>query len=114
MAYFSSKGMFMKRFLLLALIPVSLAFFSPRAQAEFEIYHAGTPDEVRVETNPTYRIPDIYQRQLDYRDKRILLVKDLKRRQRAFVEPTNVLRNQYRQDVQDLHSSFEGDPADID
>ena len=94
----------MKRFLLLISTILLSTSFSLTAQAE--LTHAGTPDELHVETNPGFEFPDIYQRQLEYREKRLLLIEDMKERQKHFIAPSLEAQALYQKDVQALHKSI--------
>lgn len=73
--------------------------------AQAQVVHCGVPDEVRV-PNAEFEFCDIFQRQLAYREKRLLLVEDIKERQKSFAAPSIEARKQYQKDLQALHNSI--------
>ena len=95
----------MKKAYILLLTVFVIAISTP-AQAEYKIVHAGNAVKSNVPT-PDYTFADIYQRQLDYRERRIELHAQLKARQKAFAEPSLAAYRQYREDLDKLHDSFE-------
>lgn len=86
---------------------MALALFVMSNNASAEIVSAGEPPEVRVETSPEYIFPDIYQRQLAYRNQRLALVRDIEARQQNFVDPSIQAHRQYLKDLQRLHDSMD-------
>ena len=75
-------------------------------RAEADIISAGEPPEVRVETDPYYRYPDIYARQLKYRETHKQLMQDIRDRQKAYVAPHLEVKKKHKADIKALHKSI--------
>ena len=83
---------------------IALSVLATNAKAE--VVSAGEPIFVRVESFPDYIYPDIYQRQLAYRDTFLALQDDLRARQKAFIAPSLEAQEQYKENLQAIHESL--------
>ena len=79
------------------------------APIQAEVTFAGDPEEVHIETDPGFDFPDIYQRQLAYRESLLPLRAELKERQENFAAPSREVRQNYEEDLKALHQSIQNE-----
>ncbi len=91
------------RLFIFTIFIAGLACAAPK-QAQAGIVSAGEPPFIRVDSMPDFVYPDIYQRQLAYRETLLMLQDDMKARQKAFIAPSLEAQRMYEQDLEALHT----------
>ncbi|MBX2834414.1 MAG: hypothetical protein KTR28_05540 [Micavibrio sp.] len=96
---------FKKSFFTLAALTCASTTIAPQiAHAQSGIYSAGEPESYNLPTQEVFGFPDIYQRQLNYRDHAIKLREQIKERQENFQAPALEARTKYEQDLKNLNN----------